>query len=273
MFTINQLPNMNKAFILFILIALISCDQKENDLAPLVDTYPMAIGTEWTYDRQLILDKYESETSDKIIGTDTFHFVVRVWIDKDTILGTMPVKAFKCQEEHINSISTQFKFIDKEGLKTYAYLNAGGPIVFAKKSGHIKSPLPLNFVWDHSTLAGDGIIYESNPTLDIKLPLKNNQLWTYRKPTDLRTLQIDKQVIGMENINLIGQNFTCYKIDWTFRYDSSYTVIKITDWISDKGLVKRIQMFDRVKMIDELGETFKSFQVTEYLTLKGIKIE
>ena len=113
MFTINQLPNMNKAFILFILIALISCDQKENDLAPLVDTYPMAIGTEWTYDRQLILDKYESETSDKIIGTDTFHFVVRVWIDKDTILGTMPVKAFKCQEEHINSISTQFKFIDK----------------------------------------------------------------------------------------------------------------------------------------------------------------
>ena len=43
----------------------------------------MAIGTEWIYDRQLIIKKYESETSDKIVDTDIYNFTVKVWIDKD----------------------------------------------------------------------------------------------------------------------------------------------------------------------------------------------
>lgn len=265
---------MKKVFLLFGLIALISCDKKLTDLNSLVTSYPMTIGTEWTYDRNVIVKKYKPDTSETIISIDTFHFVVTVWIDKDTILGTMHVKAFKCQEENSNSISTQFNFIDNEGLKNYAYLNPGGPFVFAKKSGHIKSAMPLNFVWDHSILAGGGIIYESNPTLDIKLPLENNQLWTFRKPTDARPLQIDKQVIGMETVNLINQNFTCYKIDWIYKYDLSFSGIKIMDWISDKGLIKRLTIGNGQLLVNDQGEpTNDRFQAIEILTLKGIKIK
>ena len=82
--------------ILFILAAVIGCNNEEYNLTPNVDRYPMTIGTNWTYDRQVIVNKYESETSNNIIDIDTMNFTVKVWIDKDTVLNdTMNVKAFK----------------------------------------------------------------------------------------------------------------------------------------------------------------------------------
>ena len=266
---------MKKFFLLFVLIALISCDKKAIDLNPLVASYPMNIGTEWTYERQMIINKYESIKSDIIIKTDTLHFAENVWIDKDTILnGTMNVTVFKSREVGYNITSTAYKFIDSEGLKTFAYSNAGGPTVFAKNYGYLKSASILNSMIEHSNLAGGEITFEPKPTLDIKLPLVNNLTWTYRYPTDNKPWQMDKKVVGTENLNLIDQDFTCYKVEYVFKNDSAYYGLNITDWISDQGLIKRISMADRAQLLNENGDpTENFFQSTEILTLKGIKIK
>lgn len=265
---------MEKAYILFVLIALIGCDKKATDLNPLVASYPMTIGTEWTYERQFIINKYESITSDVIIKTDTLHFDEMVWIDKDTILnGMMNVTVFKSREEGYNWTSTSYKFIDNEGLKTFAYSNAGGPFVFAKKYGYIKSASLLNSIIEHSNHAGDNITFESKPTLDIKLPLDINLTWTYRYPTDSKPWQIDKKVLEIENLHLINQDFTCYKLEYIFKNESFNYGTKSTDWISDKGLIKRLTIVDRAQLVDDHGEPTGEFvHSTEILTLKGIKI-
>lgn len=257
-----------KALILLVFIAMLSCDDKEKDIVPNVSSYPMNIGTEWIYDRQLIMKKYESETSNKIMDIDTMNFTDKVWIDKDTTLNdTMTVKIFKTQENDNNWTSNQYKFIDNEGLKNYAYSNLGGAHVFAKKSSYLKSLVRFG------ERTSEGIIFETTPTLDVKLPLDRNSAWTYRNSSETRRLQIDKNVIGIESINLIGQNFDCYKIEWKYLNDPGYEGIKITDWISEKGLIKRITIHDRVTFTNEFGEPSYFGQFIETITIKSIKVK
>jgi hypothetical protein len=266
---------LRSILILLYLGAVISCDKKEDMLTPDISSLPMTIGSQWTYDRQVIISRFDSETSDNTIGIDTMNFTVKVWIDKDTILNdTMDVKTFKLSENN-NFVSTQYKFIDSQGLKTYAYSNAGGVVAFLKKSGYLASPVGLDF----SSTAGnamsesDNIIFEDKPTLDIIMPLDIGSSWTYRQPSESRTLQIDKGVIGTETIHLFGQSFACYKVEWNYLYDLNYSGIKIIDWISESGLVKRQIVTKRVTFKNESGEILYFGKVTETITLNELNIK
>lgn len=257
---------------------IISCDKKEENDTPNLDTYPMTVGTEWTYDRQVIIKKYESETSNKIINNDTMNFTVRVWIDKDTVLNdTMNVKIFKSRENDYNWTTNQYKYLDNEGLRNYAYSNSGGANVFAKKSSSFKSSFDSYFyrIAIKHGITNKEIIIEDKPTLDIKLPFSENTSWTYRNPSETRVLQIDKEVIGTETLNITGQNIACYKVSWNYLYDPVFNGVNITDWISEKGLIRRLTIYDRVTLISEDGEPLidGNVQMIETLTLKQLKIQ
>jgi len=260
--------------IIYILLAIVGCDSKKVEINPNVESYPMAIGTEWIYDRQVIIKKYESETSDKIIDIDIYNFTVKVWIDKDTLLkDTMNVMVFKAEENDDNWTFKNYKFIDNEGLKTFAY--SGGANVFAKKKGTLKIPFFLHFssLLENMVHIDDEIIYEDQPTLDIKLPLDNNSSWTYRHPSGTNTFHIDKEVIGTDRLNLIGEYFDCFKVNWIYLNDVVSNGINITDWISEKGLIKRIIFSERIILRTEFGEyNDETAQVTETLVLKELKI-
>lgn len=266
----------NSILFLFFLLAIVSCESKKIEINPKVDSYPMAVGTEWTYDREIIIKKYESESSDKIIDTDIYNFTVKVWIDKDTLLkDTMNVMIFKTQENN-NWTLKEFKFIDNEGLKTYAYTISGNTDILPKKKVTSKSSYILYFNWllNNEINIYDEIIFEEQPVLDIKLPLYNNSSWTYRHPSGTNTFfYIDKEVIGTERLNLIGENFDCFKVYWNYLNNTVSNEINITDWISDKGLIKRIIFSDRITLRTEFGEYSDEIaQVTETLIIKGLKI-
>jgi hypothetical protein len=111
--------------------------------------------------------------------------------------------------------------------------------------------------------------------LDVKLPLDNNSSWTYRYSSETRTLQIDKKVIGNETLSLFGQNFTCFKVSWEYLNDPVFDGIKITDWISEKGLIKRMTIYDRVTLVSQNGEPIidGNAQVIETLVLKELRIK
>jgi hypothetical protein len=263
---------MKKNFvILFFLGVMIGCDKENKNLTPNVDSYPMTIGTRWTYERQLIISKYESETSDNIIGIDTMNFTVKVWIDKDTVLNdTMNVTAFKSSENDINVTSTQYKFIDNQGLKTYAYSNGGAAIAFIKKSGYPASSFDphLYSAVNNVVLTSDDIIFEDIPVLDIKLPLDISSSWTYRKTSG--NLQIDKEVIGTQTLNLFGRKFACYEVRWNYLYDPDFIGFEIIDWISEYGLVKRMTIVEKIPFNNEIGETLFYGKVEETITLNEL---
>ncbi|MCK5823200.1 MAG: hypothetical protein KAG95_04295 [Bacteroidales bacterium] len=264
--------------ITIVLLTIIGCDKKTNNTSLKVDTYPINVGTEWIYNRQVIINKYESETSQEIIDRDTINFTRKVWIEKDTILDdTMNVKVFKFQEDDNEWSRKEYKYIDNEGLKTYAYNINGNANCFAEKSSEQLKKSIVNFYQQNnlktSHLVKDEIITEDKPTLDIKFPLSNNSSWIYRHPSETRTLQIDKEVIGTESLNLIGQNFSCLKVRWIYLYNSAFNGIEITDWISDKGLIKSLIKNARITLITQNGEPIDgNFQMIETLILKELKI-
>lgn len=263
--------------LLTLLSVLVGCENNESDILQNVDNYPMAVGTEWVYDRQIITVTYESETSDNVIDIDTVHNSVKVWIEKDTILNdTMSVTMFRSEIKGDDWImmSSDFKYLDNEGLKTYAYFN-GGPLVFPKNSSVINFGLFTDFYKRGYTevLPDDSITYEDNPTLDIQLPLTEKSSWTYRKPTETRVLQIDKSVTGVETLNITGESYPCFVVSLEYYNDPDFEGIEFTDWISNKGLIKRKIIVGRTTPRYWNGEPVHGTQqITELLTLKSLTI-
>ena len=263
--------------LLTLLSILVGCENNESDILSNVDSYPMAVGTEWVYERQIIIETYESETSNNVIDIDTIYNSVKVWIEKDTILNdTMSVTMFQSEVNDDNWImmSSQFKYLDNEGLKNYAYLNDGS-LVFPKNSSLIKYGLFTDFYKTgyNELLPVNSMIYEENPTLDIQLPLTEKSSWTYRKPTETRVLQIDKSVTGVETLSITGESFPCFIVSLEYLNDPDFEGIEFTDWISNKGLIKREIIVDRTTPRYWNGEPVHGTQkTTDILTLKSLTI-
>ncbi|NQU53917.1 MAG: hypothetical protein HQ522_15415 [Bacteroidetes bacterium] len=257
--------------ILILMLAIISCNKDDEELNLVINSYPMNIGTEWTYDRQVIVKKYDSAISYKTGEIDTINFITKVSIDKDTTLNdTMDVMLFKSQEENNNWTSNHYYYMDNEGLRNYAYSNAGA-IVFPKKSAW-KQFTNLEMLVDKKLRTNGELFFEIPPTLNIKFPLGINTSWTYRKPSESSELQIDKEVVGAEELILFEQAFICLKVNYIYMNKPSYDGIYMTDWISEEGLIKRLTTIDSVTVTNETGEPLYTAQITESLTLKELKM-
>ena len=266
----RHMKNIIMIFILF--LAMISCKKDDDKLTLTVSNYPMNIGTEWTYDRQVIVKKYDSTIFYKTEEIDTINFVTKVSIVKDTILNdTMNVTLFKSQEDNNNWMSDHYYYMDNEGLRNYAYSNAGA-IVFPKKS-ECQQFSNLEMLVDKKLRTNGELFFEIPPTLNIKFPLEINTSWTYREPSESNILQIDNEVVGSENLILFDQNFECLKVNYIYMNDPSYDGIDMTDWISEEGLIKRLTTIDSVTVTNETGELLYTAQITESLTLKELNIK
>lgn len=258
--------------ILVLLLTIISCKKDEDNISLIINSYPMNIGTEWTYDRQLIIKKYDSTIFHKTEEIDTINFITKISIVKDTILNdTMNVVVFKSQEENNNWTSNHYYYIDNEGLRNYAYSNAGA-IVFPKKNEY-QQFTNLYLLVDKKSQTNGEIFFEIPPTLNIKFPLETNTSWTYRQPSESNKLQIDNEVIGSENLILFDQNFACLKVNYIYMNEPSYDGIDMTEWISDEGLIKRLTTIDSATVTNETGEPLYIAQISESLTLKDLKIQ
>jgi hypothetical protein len=261
-----------KANILFIIgiFIFVGCNDKKNEEYPAVESFPTTVGTEWHYIDETIVKKFESPTSNKVVDLDTTHLSFKVWVEKDTVLrDTIPTRVFILKIEDENALSKSYMFIDPEGLKCYAYSNAFFN-AFAKKKAKISLIHDIFFPDTSiiSILEATDIIFEKNPTLNLKLPLKLDTKWTYRKPNSQMALQIDKKAVGYETIKSNGKSYSCYKIIWNYLYDPSYEGISITDWISKEGLIKRQIIYDRVIITDESGNPIASSEVTSTLIIQ-----
>lgn len=267
-----------KILILFGIGLLIQSCQDEEATPNKLSSFPMTVGTEWIYENENIIKKYESETSNKIIDIDTIRLAFRVLISKDTVLrDSIAVKEFVANEIGSQIFSKQYYKLDKDGLKEFAYKSAGA-IVFAKKKstefGEKKMFKTLGFdpVTGIDNL-DDILHFYDIPRLSIKLPLSFNDKWTYSYPSGPMMMQIDKEVIGYERVKTSIGIFECYKIKHKYINSSVYEGIEWIDWISEKGLIKRQSTNERVTLITAEGESLGNCQLTETLTIKGLKIK
>jgi len=174
----------------------------------------------------------------------------------------------------------------EDGLFIIAYQNAGGPIIFPKKSKYrtivfkthnfssvyemsyfIRQALPLK------KFVSDSIIFEDPPVQTLKYPLIEGSQWTYRHDYD--SWRIDKTVVGKREIHLELGLFHCYHIKWLYDMDNDALWdedIWIDDFLSEEGLIKRKITILGVDIRIENGEYFGSCDFFDEFILTGIHL-
>lgn len=222
--------------ILLSCIAILGCD-KNDDLLDKIDSYPIAVGNEWTYKIEIILKEYDSESFDMIINIDTIVAVSNVKVTKDTILNDL-VEVKQVRTIVNNTINYRYVNLDKEGLKEYGYFNQG-----------------FNSIYIHEI-----------PRLEVKLPLYKNSVWNY---SSNHWGVIEKKVIDSEVLKIDDNDILCFKIQI---FNDAYSIGKIFEWISKEGLIKRQEIED--KRILQLGDgSQKYIQLTTTTKLTDLKLE
>ncbi len=234
-----------KLLILLSLTVLFGCNEKNDDLITSINSIPTTIGTKWTYDKQVIINEFESVSSDKIIKRDTMNFVQTTWIEKDTIINnTTKLLVFKTIDTEYSWITYEYKEINHQGLTKYGYSY------------------------------NDSAIMLSSPLLELALPLSIGTSWTLSLPTDGYSIQLIKTAVSAEELKIIGQNFTCYKIKWEYINSPFNDKLKVEEWFSEQGLTKKVSSFYRIfDSIDVQSNTNDNKQVIITLTLKSINVK
>lgn len=273
-----------------IFILFNSCEK--NKITPVeITSLTLSIGSEWNYLREATLTKFESETSDKVIDTQTLTADINITIEKDTVFNDSINRIVFCKHEKIlmesSGLSTgsyfgypdmyyyYYKFIDDEGLKNYAYRS---PSSHKLKSGmnHEDAFIDVfsNYGIENILIrTADDIYIESTPPLEIKLPLNEKSGWTFREPNEITGLQINKKVIGYELVNVNGEDIFCYKIEWEYLNDTVFKGIQVQEWISEIGLIKSETIYDRVTLTTSEGEEWGNSQISEIIRLQDYSIK
>lgn len=258
-----------RALLLFLLILMLACNDHDRNDLHVITSHPMDVGTEWIYNRNVIIKSFESETSGKVIGIDTFRYITKVCIEKDTILNGRRLKVFKSIDSSLDASFREYKSMDDDGLKTYAYTTF---CVEPHASGDISF---LKFSMLRNALFAECLIHETIPVLDIQLPLSLDSYWIYRQPNESGGLQIEKKVVGIESIRLNRRSFNCYKVEWIYINDPLFTGLSVTDWISDMGLIQRITVNERSTLVsDVMNPLFqRNVQIIEELSLHQLHLK
>lgn len=255
-----------REILLIITIFITACSYDKKINYESIDSFPIKTGNTWEYSSVSILKIYESDISNIVIETDTFRNNLIVRIEKDTILDDT-VNVFQFTSVRIGGKykSSEYCFWDSTGFHTYAYSN-GGSHVFPKKT-HTKSGIESFGVFGPELFIDEDITVFPKTRHNLKFPLEMNSKWTYTFPYSPFYLQIDKEIVGYENIKIENRVFSCYKIKWIYLENKFFDGMTIFDWVSSEGLIKRVVIGGRARLTTPDGESIGSSQLTETIEL------
>lgn len=231
-----------RIFLFLLVLTLIACDKTENKTQNGIQDYPTVVGSTWQYKYEAILNAVDTNDPYFLGIPDTQIWIVDVWVDKDTLFyDTVSTHKFMAKMDDSDEMMSHYMFKDDDGLKCFAYSNVGAtPTIL--KGASFKPAIPSPFMNFHDLqipVEKAPIYFETPPTLNVKLPLLSNSEWRFRDPSDDLYWQIDKRVIGYELLTLEGRTFLCYRIEYDYADHEAFENLRVTDWVSKEGLVKR----------------------------------
>lgn len=224
------------------LTILASCKKTESD-PNCINELPNSIGTEWIYEKTTIVNKLESELTRSIIDSDTIKTMITLKIESDSLFnGSIIAKQYTVTDTGFKTRSVDYLYGDSEGLKNIASSDNRSIL---SVNPNILNTYKLNAIpnIDNQSVTGvnrwdinkGSIIQNSTHYLEIQLPLNRNSNWDYLISPNLT---INKKVVSFENTDTDLGVFNCYKIEISF-ISKLYNDIKVFDWISKEGLIKR----------------------------------
>lgn len=260
--------------ILFALLLFSGCDNKKSGFT--INSYPMAVGSEWVYNRELTFNEFQTDNLKNVMNSDTLNHSVRVWIEKDTLINDkVSVKKFRSHEKKSEVYGTEFLFRDYEGIKCYAYYPGSGLMGFVKNQSQLKLPhaFPFGGLFSIPQFKTNGLVFEDPPTLNLKLPLLNDIIWTYRHSSEELSVQIDKRVVDAESVKAPAGTFECFKIKYEYSSHPSFENVEIYDWIAEEGLIKRKISADSIVFTNQAGDSVGFGTSVDTYSLKALELE
>lgn len=229
----------------FLITFLIFSCEKEKDTISKQDAFPLKVGNEWTY-------SYKIELSNIVYShdslTDRFDSIIEKQLSVEILEMKLNegIETFQIASSDGFLIYFEYYISDKEGLKYdfpthHAGLDSYGIFPHSGYDWFCNNPFykwQLDIKKSKSIKATNDL--EEGQNLVVKYPLTIGDKWI----TD-EFAEIEKSVSGLEQINISNTNYDCYVIDYLFLNDSSMIT---RDYVSDKGLIKRIRNIDNVNL-------------------------
>lgn len=270
---------MKYLLILLTLTCITGCD--DDNYEPNMDFfYPLAVGNVWEYDTTYTYD-YDSLATYNGLTDTTFYSNASVEIiSNEVIFDSIQVYNFATTLDQAGNISTGNQYFNNAGncLFNYGYTSPGVHIpksntnsTFFKFDDKIFCNVEEVFEYIKRGLIqseyakDDSINYD--PVTCLEYPLEMHNYWMYRAPGN--PLAIDKEIVGLEWIEVPAGRFYCWKIRWIYPESDLNDNIDIYDFVSQDGLVKReLEVRNMAIYGDPFGEPTGNLDAFEetYLT-------
>ena len=275
-----MLKTLNKIFIVSFLICSIgiigcsddsvnnfSANPQENNF-----TYPFAINSFWYYGTRNFVNNFRPDSLRNIFGSDTITGYGDARFIRDTVIGFDTLRILRNNHADVGHSHATFELYKQtdSGLVRYAsYSNgnnfgpfrAGSDIKFSFNDKNYNS---LNEIFNYykynidnfkEIVSGDTtLILDDPPVNSLKYPVSENLMWDFFNNNNLK---ITKKYLDFENINLLGTNYYCIKIQRQWYFDNSEIPdanLISYDYFSKDGMVKRDFLIKDIAVNNKLGQ-------------------
>jgi hypothetical protein len=257
------------SFFIFFLLFFLHCGQVKSPLGPHNPefSYPLKINNQWENARTFTQFNIGPDllVPDSALNITTTH-VIKI-TGKATLRDSIETFVLKETFTRANwtDHSESFYSIEEDGLYFHAYNGPGFVIPQISKKSQIRfkgfyfNSIPeITFYITNAIIVNrmvvDSLIHEIPPLISLIYPPEIAAQWTYR--TDGNPWRIDKNIIGLEEVEVPAGNYLCYKIQWLydFNLDSKWDEdIVFYDFICEVGLLKRSITFLNIPVPGDPG--------------------
>jgi hypothetical protein len=251
---------------------ILSCSQ-DNPTGPSSEKfrYPLQIGNEWHYDRQVSLT-YDVKSGVRLPEITTSS--VRVVAAGETVLFDS-LTTIKLEENGSNATGgwANSSFYQNKADGLYLISGAVEPLALPKTTKRndkfgIVAPGIYSFSKENT------IFFSENARRVLQYPLKPGTEWTYAEQNKPR--RMNKKVIGTADITTRAGTFKTVKIQWIVDFDGDGQFdnsVEFFDYIADEGLVKRSFLIKNLPVLDDDGGNIGSYDYLDESLLSSVTLK
>lgn len=267
-------------------ICIIGCEDDNNE--PNMEfIYPLSVGNSWEYEKLITLNFDSLATYNGLTDTTYYSTGFVEIIAYEVIFDSLEVYNFATTLNEDGNIFTGNEYYNNNNNGLFGYGYTQGSMITPKsdqkysylmfknkKFNNVREI--INWIekgnYGNEYSKEDSIIFDPVKSLDY--PLEEGKQWIYRTEThDGEPFRIDKKILEWDEIEVIAGKFNCWKIQFLYLEVGWDVDIDFYDYISEKGLVKRILGLNDMECYDEDGNFLGYLDYIEETILIDCTIE
>ncbi len=265
---------IKRGSILLLLCLIMNCSE-DKPTGPSRDDfrYPLRIGNEWHYKRQVTLtfDVKSGVRAPEVTASSVRVHVAAEQILHDSLTTLQVEENGSSARESWTSASFYQNRVD--GL----YLLSGviEPIALPKGAGENEAYNRILTPGDYPAIAATSFLYDENSMHRVlEYPMQVGTEWSYAEQN--RPRRIHKKVIGKTDVTTDAGTFKAVIVQWFVDFDADGEFdsnLEYFDYIANEGLVKRSFLIRNLPVVDDDGGNIGSYDYRDESLLSSFIVK